>query len=763
MISLETDSASAVQSTEFSLGERRKTVRRIGFLLFIVAGISVFSTLLILTGQTSIEVTDEIIRLALRVNAVILILLLLSTAAELLMIYLARRSGRAAARLHIQIVSLFSFLALIPATIVAIIASITLDQNLDRWFSKQISQIIDNSQNLANAYVVEHGRVLRANLLNMAADMDSAQQFYEFSPSQFDSIMLTQATVRQMPVAYILDGSGSVIVRAIVDPSVSVTMPTERMIADAGSGEPIINIVAQYGQVTGLMKLKAYDDFYLFVVRRLDARVTELFNLVQKDTREYQALQQSRPEAQLTNAVVYIGVALLLLLAAIWVGLGFSDRLVTPIRRLITAADQVSRGNLHVQVPVKQREGDFANLGAMFNTMTQQLQSQRDELLAAGEKENQRRKFTETVLSGVTASVIGIDRAGRVTIANPSALELFDITEADLIGAKLTAVVPEVEEFVAAALMSDRPVPPKQISIIRGQKTRILAARATGNVSGESGATIVVTMDDITDLVTAQRSAAWADVARRIAHEIKNPLTPIQLSAERIRRRYGKKIGEDTKVFDQCVDTIVRQVGDIGRMVDEFSSFARMPKPVMAERDLGSMVREAVFLQSVALSDIDVTTDIPEDGLKGFFDERLIVQAVSNLVKNAGEAVTAYRFEEGEGGRIHVSVSRRGSDFIIDVEDNGPGFPVEDRANLLEPYMTTREKGTGLGLAIVRKIIEEHNGHIELLDAAQCAQGGHGALVRVVLGQVEQPQHTQSTTDVQSEEHKTGPDDANGS
>ncbi|MEM8812915.1 MAG: PAS domain-containing sensor histidine kinase [Pseudomonadota bacterium] len=749
MTSLTTDPVTAGRTPDFSLGERRKAIRRIGLVLFILAGCSMVATFLVLTEQTAIEPTDDFIRLALIVNSAVLLLLLLSTAAELGVIWLARRSGRAAARLHIRIVSLFSFLAVVPAVFVAIIASITLDRNLDRWFSARISQIIGNSESLAEAYVEEHGRVLQANMLAMAADIDRARQIYEFSPSQFDRIMLTLTTIRQMPVSFIVNGAGEVVLRTVVDATVTPLMPSPDSLAKAAEGEPVIFLPGDSGQVGGLMKLKAYDDFYLFVVRRLDPKVTEFFRLVQQDAQQYRDLERSRQSIQVANALLYIGVAMMLLLAAIWVGLGFSDRLVTPIRRLITAADQVSRGNLHVQVPVKEREGDFANLGAMFNTMTQQLRTQRDEILSASEQDNRRRRFTETVLSGVTASVIGIDSTGTVTIANPSALDLFETTEGDLIGTPLTNIVPELEDFLAAVLMSERPVPPKQVSIMRGQRTRILTARATGNVVRDPSATIVITLDDISDLVSAQRSAAWADVARRIAHEIKNPLTPIQLSAERIRRRYGKKIGEDTGVFDQCVDTIVRQVGDIGRMVDEFSSFARMPKPVMAERDLGAIVREAVFLQSVGFSDIDFETDIVETDLTGQFDERLIVQAISNLVKNAGEAVSGTRLSHGERGKVVVSVRKTGADFVIDVCDNGAGFPVEARENLLEPYMTTREKGTGLGLAIVRKIIEEHNGRIELLDAPSVAEGGQGALVRITLSPLPAGGTTSETSDPQ--------------
>lgn len=756
MISTDSDPINTVNTSEFSLGERRKLIRRLGLFLVIIAAISMLATLLFLLEFTPLARTDGNIRWALSLNAGILVLLFLSTASELVMIWMARRSGKAAARLHIRVVTLFSFLALVPALIVAVFASITLDQRLERFFSSQVTGIIEASQTVADAYLKEHLGVLRANLLDMAEGVDRARQVYEFDPSQFDRYMLTQTTLRQMPVAFLLDGAGDVVTRTLVDPSIDVIMPLPSAMQTAAAGEPVLITQFGTGQVGGLVKLRAYDDFYLYVIRKLDVQVTNLVDKIQQNAGQLRKIDESRPELQGAYALFYIGIALMLLLLAIWIGIGFSDRLVTPIRRLMTAADHVSRGNLHVQVPVKDQEGDFANLGAMFNTMTQQLRTQRDEILSASEQENQRRKFTETVLAGVTASVIGIDQDGCVTIANKSALETFEVDESDLIGTKLVIAVPELEEFLAAVLMADRQIPPKEISIVRGQQTRTLAVRATGFAAQDKTANIIVTLDDITDLVSAQRSAAWADVARRIAHEIKNPLTPIQLSAERIRRRYGKQIDDGTEVFDQCVDTIIRQVGDIGRMVDEFSSFARMPKPVMQKRELGAMVREAVFLQSVGFPDIEYKADIPETGLSGQFDERLIVQAVSNLVKNASEAVGAFRFESPESGKISVSVRKNGPDFIIDVEDNGPGFPVEARDNLLEPYMTTREKGTGLGLAIVRKIIEEHNGQISLLDASSVAEGGHGALVRVTLSQTEKTEAEDQTSAASNENKSTG-------
>jgi two-component system nitrogen regulation sensor histidine kinase NtrY len=371
-----------------------------------------------------------------------------------------------------------------------------------------------------------------------------------------------------------------------------------------------------------------------------------------------------------------------------------------------------------------------------FNNMTSQLRGQRKDLLAASEQIDARRRFTEAVLSGVTAGVIGIDADGRVTIANRTALQILDAPDG-LIGEPIDAVVPQLGRVVGSAMRDGRLEHRDQITIVRGNRERTINIRVTTERATGQARGYVITLDDITDLVTAQRTSAWADIARRIAHEIKNPLTPIQLSAERLKRKFGKVIAEDRDVFDQCTDTIIRQVGDIGRMVDEFSSFARMPKPTIVTGNLSDAIREAVFLISVAQPDITFETSLPREPLIGRFDARLMGQALANVIKNATEAVAAVPPANREKGHISVIGRAENNAIVVDVIDNGIGLPRENRQRLLEPYVTTREKGTGLGLAIVTKIIEEHSGRVELLDAPAVATGGHGAMIRITLPVVE--------------------------
>jgi two-component system nitrogen regulation sensor histidine kinase NtrY len=361
--------------------------------------------------------------------------------------------------------------------------------------------------------------------------------------------------------------------------------------------------------------------------------------------------------------------------------------------------------------------------------MTHELRTQRDDIVRARDVIDSRRRFTEAVLAGASAGVIGVDGHGCVSILNRSAEKLIGHSEAEALGKPLGEVFPELADIMAAAQVGAGTQ--DQVTITRNGRERNLSVRVTSEQSPESEHGYVITLDDITELVAAQRTSAWADVARRIAHEIKNPLTPIQLSAERLRRKYGKMIVEDRAVFEQCTDTIVRQVDDIRRMVDEFSRFARMPKPVISAENVADIVREAVFLMRVGHAEIDMQIEVGEDPMPARFDRRLISQALTNLVKNAAEAIAAVPAEELGRGSIKVSAARDGDNIVIDVVDNGIGLPKENRSRLLEPYVTTREKGTGLGLAIVGRIFEEHGGGIELHDAAEKVPGQRGAWMRV--------------------------------
>jgi two-component system nitrogen regulation sensor histidine kinase NtrY len=470
---------------------------------------------------------------------------------------------------------------------------------------------------------------------------------------------------------------------------------------------------------------------YLYVARLLDPRVVQQLRATQESVGEYANLEARRLGIQIAFALMFAVIALIVLLSSAWIGLDFANRLVAPIRRLIGAANVVSTGNLNIQVPVRRSEGDLARLGETFNKMTQELRTQHEDIVRARDLIDSRRRFTEAVLAGASAGVIGVNADGRVSILNRSAERLVGRVESEVLGLPLADVTPELAEIFLAARNGNQRLVQRQVTVTRDGQERNYSVRVTSEQANESEHGYVITIDDITELVLAQRSSAWADIARRIAHEIKNPLTPIQLSAERLRRKYGKSITEDPAVFEQCTDTIVRQVDDIKRMVDEFSRFARMPKAVVADEDVAETVRQVVFLLRVGHPEIDFDVELAAESMPARFDRRLISQALTNIIKNATEAIGAVPPAELGRGRIVVRAERDGKEVVIDVIDNGIGLPKENRARLLEPYVTTREKGTGLGLAIVGRVLEEHGGHIELRDASEQVPGARGAWMQL--------------------------------
>jgi two-component system nitrogen regulation sensor histidine kinase NtrY len=698
-----------------------------------IALLSALATFLVLAGLTPIEPTHYVVVTLLLVNTSTVLLLVGIIGREVWQVVQARRRGRAAARLHVQIVGLFSIIAAAPAILLAVVASVTLDRGLDRFFSPRTQAVIANSLIVAEAYLNEHAQYIRGETMAMAFDLARAKPLFDQDRERFRQLLTAQATFRGLPGTMIIDANRNVIEKADVKSQQEFIAPSISALANVTDSEPTVALYKDAEYVAAVIKLRSYEDAYLYVARPLDPRVVDQLQKTQASVGEYAALEARKLGVQIAFALMYTVIALTVLLSAAWIGLNFANRLVAPIRRLIGAVNVVSRGNLHVQVPVRQSEGDLAQLGETFNKMTQELRTQRDDIVRARDLMDSRRRFTEAVLAGASAGVIGVDADGKISILNRSAEKLIGCAEADALGKALTDVVPELAPMIAEVRSSTQRLLQGQITINRGGDERNLSVRVTTEQSSDPEHGYVVTLDDITELVSAQRTSAWADVARRIAHEIKNPLTPIQLSAERLRRKYGSVIKEDRAIFDRCTDTIVRQVDDIRRMVDEFSRFARMPKPVIIAEDVADTVRQAVFLMRVGNADIDIEVDIAEDPMPARFDRRLISQGLTNIIKNAAEAISAVPPEELGRGAIKISAVRDGNTIIVDVIDNGVGLPKENRRRLLEPYVTTREKGTGLGLAIVGKILEDHGGRIELHDAAEKVSGVRGAWVRMVF------------------------------
>src|SRR5512132_4129607 len=705
--------------------------RALGLAAVALALLSALLTFVVLAGLTPIAPTHEVVVTLLLANAGTVFLLVLVIAREVWGIVQARRRGRAAARLHVRIVALFSVIAAVPAVAVAVVASVTLDRGLDRLFSQQTRSLIENSLIVADAYVREHVQFVRADSIAIAIELARAKPLFDQSREQFHQFLVVQASIRGLPAVMLLDKDVNVVDQVDARTSEAFVKPSPEVLAAVNDTEPQVAMFLDDNYVAAIIKLRGYNDIYLYIARLLDPRVLAQLRATQASVAQYADLSARRIGIQIAFGLMYTVIALIVLLSAVWIGLNFANYLVAPIRRLISAAQVVSTGNLYVQVPTRRSEGDLAQLGETFNKMTQELRTQRDDIVRARDLIDSRRRFTEAVLAGASAGVIGVDAESCISILNRSAERLIGSSEAEALGRQLTDIVPELADIFTVARSGLQRLVQGQVTINRNGRERNLSVRVTSEQSSAAEGGYVVTLDDITELVAAQRTSAWADVARRIAHEIKNPLTPIQLSAERLRRKYGKMIGEDRGVFEQCTDTIVRQVDDIRRMVDEFSHFARMPKPVVAAEDVADVIRQTVFLMRVGHSEIDINVDIKEDPMPARFDRRLISQALTNIIKNATEAISAVPPTELGKGSIHVYAARDGTDIVIDVVDNGIGLPKENRSRLLEPYVTTREKGTGLGLAIVGRIVEEHGGTIELRDAADKIPGQRGAWVRV--------------------------------
>jgi two-component system, NtrC family, nitrogen regulation sensor histidine kinase NtrY len=712
---------------------RRRLPFMLGLITMVLSLCSGLATYLVLTGLTPIVPTQAVVVVVLLINLVLVLAMVGIIAWQVTGLWLARRRHVAGAQLHVRIVSLFSVIAVVPAILLAVFASVSLDRGLDHWFSVRTKSIIQNSIDVATAYLQEHGQVIRADTVAMAKDIDEAVELVRSQPQGFGNFLQAQAAIRALPMAYLIDGDGKILATAASMPEFPYRPPPKEAMELAKKGQVIVIAPGQTSLVGAIKSLANFTDTYLYVIEPVNARVLQQLRATRANVAEYQLLEQRRAGVQVAFGLMYVAIALTLLLSAIWIGMWFANRLVAPIRQLMGAAKEISQGNLGVEVDVDPADGDLAVLGSTFNTMTSELKSQRDELVGANSTLDERNRFMEAVLSGVTAGVVGVDTDGIVTLVSRSAETLLGVKEMKLVGKKLAEVVPEFGPHLKRAQKQGRRLPTDQVSLRRAGSERNFAVRVTSEGVGKG---YVVTFDDITELVSAQRSTAWADVARRIAHEIKNPLTPIQLSAERIRRKYGASITKDREIFDQCTDTIIRQVSDIGRMVDEFSAFARMPKPVMEVHDVREIVREAVFLFQVSRPEIKFELDLPDKPVVTMSDQRLLTQAVTNLVKNASEAIdSAIEADPRRAGSGHIiaKVSSKGDRVYITVIDNGCGLPKENRERLVEPYMTTRVKGTGLGLAIVQRITEQHGGRLQLTDAPKRNGKIEGASVRMDL------------------------------
>jgi len=717
----------------FATGRGNRPLRVLGFIIVSASVLLSSLSFLILSGTTSIEPSATVWTIIWIATGVLVLLVIALVVTEAVLLIQARIRGQAGAGLQIRMVTMFALVAAIPAALVAVVATIALNQGLDQWFSERIRSMVESSRLVARSYMLEHAQVLRDDVIWVATELEQARNTYTEDPTRYQRILTALAVTRSLPFTSLVNAQGETLMRAQIAVQGAYPRLPEGITEGLVEGIPEPIAPGRLNLVGSVIKLRGYDEMFLFVARPVEAEVLEYMQLTDENITEYRQYASNRLVFQITFAIMYVGLAVVVLLAALWIGIALANRFVDPIRNLMIASNRVSRGDLDVQVPVQEGRGDLRDLSNGFNRMTQQLKSQREALLMANEMNEKRRQFTEAVVEGVSAGIIGLDPFGSVTLVNARACEMLGRSEIDLMGERIETAMPELAPTLERASSARRGQVRDQIQLGNETDRRIYQVQLTreGSITESKG--YVLTFDDITELESAQRTSAWADVARRIAHEIKNPLTPIQLSAERLRRRYGAKLDDDREVFDKCINTIVRQVGDIGRMVDEFSAFARMPEAAPEMADLSDTVRQAVFLESVRLPEITIHTILPEEPILAWFDNRLISQTLTNLIKNAVEAFESVELSGEWVPTIIVEAQKEGNHARVAVSDNGKGWPREGRQRLLEPYMTTREKGTGLGLAIVARIIEQHGGIVELIDAEPDAAGRVGACVTFTL------------------------------
>lgn len=696
-------------------------------------------------GPFSLSAGSSALRLVLLADFVYVLLVAAVVAARVAQMVQDRRRNSAGSKLHLRLTGVFGLVALGPTILVAVFAVLTVNIGLEGWFSQRVRDVVGSSLAAATAYEADQAAALRQDASNFAALLNGARRDISLMDDTQVREVINQVlpqVQRGLSEVYLIDGAGEIRARGPQSYLFGYERPSPAALAQSTGGDVVIIQDWPQDELRALVHLDAFADRYLYLTRSIDGNILQLLDEAQENVRLYQQLELDRGRVLFNFGLVYLGFAVILILAAVWMGMWFAERLSRPIGRLAQAAERVGHGDMDVQVVEEVGNDEIATFGRVFNQMMRQLKGQRDDLEVTHRATEERRRLFDSVLSSVTAGVIGLNQGGDIDFANPAALHLLDLP-AGALGQVLALAVPELGPLLARLESGGGNALQEELRLVRRGKMESLLVRiskrrtAAGGVEG-----FVVAFDDVTELVSAQRMAAWGDVARRIAHEIKNPLTPIQLSAERIKRKFAPQVADGPDLV-QLTDVIVRQTNDLRRIVDEFSRFARMPEPERRLQDIGALLRAAVLLQENGQPNVRFVKHIPAAPVMLEIDGTMIGQALTNLIKNAGEAIEDYTEKHNDNagytGEIHISMAQDGPRLCLTIADNGTGLPA-DRSRLFEPYMTTREKGTGLGLPIVKKIIEEHGGTLMLTDAppiAPCAHAGAMAIIQLPIAQTD--------------------------
>ncbi len=688
------------------------------FLAFagIGAGIATYAAL---NSMPPFGSNPDVVIWLLNLDLVILLSLGILVARRVASLLTLWKRGIPGSKIHMRFVYTFGLVAMAPAIVMMIFSLFFFHYGVQAWFSDRVRTAVQESRAVAESYLKEHYQIIRADVLAMANDLNREATRYYSDPEGFSRYVRTQSIVRNLPEVFLFNSNDRVLIQTDTLDHFNVKDIPDFDMERAGLGEVIILTDSEDDRVRALVKLQNLPDIYLFVGRPVEANVLNHLATTKEAVDRYEEVAARYSGLRLTVTLIYSVVALVLLLASMWFGLAFARRLSYPIADLIATSDRLRQGDFEAKASEHSGLEEFDYLGRSFNKMTSQIVSQREELIETNAQLDSRSRFTETILAGVTSGILGINRNGQITICNTSAADFLRKPADHIIGESIYTILPEARDFLDQSY--EKPNRTHNFEcpyVLSDGSRRIFLIRVAIELIGEEDHGAVITFDDITDLQSAQRKAAWADVARRIAHEIKNPLTPIQLSAERLKRKYLKSVpADDQSIFEQCIDTIIRHVGDIGHMVSEFSNFARMPEPVMKDTDLGRLVQEIVTMNREAASNMQIQIFLDDSDKNVICDAQQMRQAFTNILKNAMDSVEErIKGEDADfRGDIAVGLGRSISDgrLMLTVADNGLGLPKDrDPQSLTEPYVTLREKGTGLGLAIVKKIMEDHGGHI---------------------------------------------------
>lgn len=729
---------------KISTWRRKRNVKVISIWSLILFGpILTCITVALLQGVIG-DLSAGMVKSIILIDGIYLLLVISFVGYSVMRLFAARRAKSAGSRLHLRLSRVFAIVALIPTVLVAIFAVVTLSIGVEGWFSENVRNVVTSSLSAAEAYKDEQSNDLQIDLNFMAARLSEYKKdnyFVSDSEIRIQLIQQQKLIQRGLKEAYIIDSNSNLRSRGELSYLFGYEKPSAENMKIAEGFKVLVIEDWANNEFRGLVRLEGYIDKYLYISRTVDGSILNLLDKTVASAKTYNQMETQRGEILWYYGLLYLGFATFVILSSIWLGMQFAERLSRPVGRLAGAAQRVGAGDFDVKVIEEPGDDEIAMLSRVFNRMTKQVKRQRDDLITANDITERRRRLFDSVLSGVTAGVIGLSSDGNIGFINSAAERLLNLNAKNDEGKNIQIAIPEFVSLFESTQKFDNEIQEQEISLTRKGTTEILLVRVSARISKDNNIEgYVVTFDDVTDLVSAQRLAAWADVARRIAHEIKNPLTPIQLSAERLRRKFGPMVGKEEVNLTQYCDVIIRQTNDLRKIVDEFSKFARMPEPNKRPVNLTKLLLDVILLFQVSLSKIKIVFINEIGDVNATVDETMINQAITNLIKNAGEAINS-KINAGTHKsfkpeiRIHLTSYARGTE--ISIQDNGIGLPIQQRSRLFEPYVSNRENGTGLGLSIVKKIIEEHNGTLELLDANPFSKNKHyGANIRIRLPQI---------------------------